>query len=280
MFLFTFLLYHTRWSLSRGFFNFFLTFFFRLGEVALPLPCTFIIPHLDRFVKGYFEFFLLCSRHNPSFLQLNGSGSHLYSAHLHTMRSVHRVEDLLALVGTHLSWSPHPPLLCLNYITNLAICQDLFEKICWRCDSNAHHPFADSTDDTSHRWENPTRTGGVAHRGTLRNRRTPSAFCTKSYILPRRYLARTSSKEVSGLEPPSVPPKFVMRSRTALHPGTNQGLLLYPYCITTWEICQEGIFLFADFFYSVYLVTHLGVPCGDFPLDIISIPQTAPKVNR
>ena len=43
---------------------------------------------------------------------------------------------------------------------------------------NAHHPFADSTEDTSHRWENPTRTGGVAHRGTLRNRRTPSAFCT------------------------------------------------------------------------------------------------------
>ena len=50
--------------------------------------------------------------------------------------------------------------------------------MCWRCDSNAHHPFTDSTEDTSHRWENPTRTGGVAHRGTLRNRSTPSVFCT------------------------------------------------------------------------------------------------------
>ena len=54
----------------------------------------------------------------------------------------------------------------------------LARVLCWRCDLNAHHPFADSTEDTSHRWENPTRTGGVAHRGTLRNRRTPSAFCT------------------------------------------------------------------------------------------------------
>ena len=57
-------------------------------------------------------------------------------------------------------------------------------------------------------------------------------FFAKSYIFPRRYLARTSSKEASGLEPPSVSPKFVMRSRTALHPGASQGLLLYPYCIT------------------------------------------------
>ena len=97
------LLYHTRWSLSRGFFNFFLTFF-RLGEVVLPLPCTFIIPHLDRFVKGYFEFFLLCSRHNPSFLQLNGSGSHLYPPNLHTLGSrqsaeTERGKSYIALVG-------------------------------------------------------------------------------------------------------------------------------------------------------------------------------------
>ena len=81
----------------------------------------------------------------------------------------------------------------------------------------------------------------------------------KSYIFPRRYLARTSSKEVSGFEPPSVPPKFVMRSRTALHPGTNQGLLLYLYCITTWVICQEEFSLSLDFFYSVYHLTHFGV---------------------
>jgi hypothetical protein len=43
---------------------------------------------------------LLCSRHNPAFLQRTGSGSHLYSAHLHTMRSDRGAEVLLALVGT------------------------------------------------------------------------------------------------------------------------------------------------------------------------------------
>ena len=69
---------------------------------------------------------LLCSRHNPAFLQRTGSGSHLYTANLHTLRSVHRVEDLLALVGTHILWSPHPPLLYLDYITLLVICQALF----------------------------------------------------------------------------------------------------------------------------------------------------------
>ena len=61
---------------------------------------------------------------------------------------------------------------------------------------------ADSTDDTSHRWENSTRTSGVAFWQTPRNRRTPSVFYTKSYIFPRRYLARTSSKE-NGWESPS-----------------------------------------------------------------------------
>ena len=73
---------------------------------------------------------------------------------------------------------PCPRLSYLDYSTHLAICQALFYFFCWRCGSNAHHPLADSTEDTSHRWENPTRTGGVAQRGTLRNRRTPSVFCT------------------------------------------------------------------------------------------------------
>ena len=58
---------------------------------------------------------LLCNRHNPAFLQRTGSGSHLYTANLHTLRSVHRVEVLLALVGTHLFVvalpSPFVPLL-------------------------------------------------------------------------------------------------------------------------------------------------------------------------
>ena len=65
-----------------------------------------------------------------------------------------------------------------NILPTLGGYSNLLARMCWRCDSNAHHPFADSTEDTSHRWENPTRTGGVAHRGTLRYRSTPSAFCT------------------------------------------------------------------------------------------------------
>ena len=38
---------------------------------AMRFPfCTFIIPHLDCFVKGYFEFFLrYCIAHNPLLLQ-------------------------------------------------------------------------------------------------------------------------------------------------------------------------------------------------------------------
>ena len=55
-----------------------------------------------------------------------GTGSHLYSANTNTLRSVHWVEVLLALVGTHISWSPHPPLLCFHYTTHCGICQALF----------------------------------------------------------------------------------------------------------------------------------------------------------
>ena len=83
-------------------------------------------------------------------------------------------------------------------------------------------------------------------------------FFAKSYIFPRRYLARTSSK---GTRPFSL---F----------GTPCPRLLYPYCITTWEICQEvfeisfkGLFLLGapltlgvlwtplDF---SYIVSHIG----------------------
>ena len=38
-------------------------------------------------------------------------------------------KDLLALVGTHISWSPHPPLLCFHYTTLCSICQALFWKL-------------------------------------------------------------------------------------------------------------------------------------------------------
>jgi hypothetical protein len=58
-----------------------------------------------------------------------GTGSHLYTANANTLRSVHRNKDLLALVGTHLSWSPCPPLLCFHYSTHSAICQALFCQV-------------------------------------------------------------------------------------------------------------------------------------------------------
>lgn len=77
MFLFTFLLYHILSYLSRGFFIFFWGNFFPQGG-------------------------LLCSRHNPAFLQRTGSGSHLYSANLHTLRSGHGAEVLLTLVSLSL----------------------------------------------------------------------------------------------------------------------------------------------------------------------------------
>ena len=87
--------------------------------------CLLIVSHLEPFVKRFFRFFskvaepdticrlrwsnrftamekVLCSRHNPSLLQLNGSGSHLYPAHLHTVRSDHGAEVLLTLVGLSL----------------------------------------------------------------------------------------------------------------------------------------------------------------------------------
>ena len=62
----------------------------------------------------------------PYYFNSWGTGSHLYTANANTLRSVHRVEVLLALVGTHILWSPRPPLLCFYYSTLLAICQALF----------------------------------------------------------------------------------------------------------------------------------------------------------
>lgn len=61
--------------------------------------------------------------------------------------------------------APIIPRLYLYYNTRLAFCQEVFLVFCWRCDSNAHHPIADSTDDTSHRWENSTRTSRMAFWG-------------------------------------------------------------------------------------------------------------------
>ena len=117
--------------------------------------CTCIIPHLDSVVKRYFELFFQGRRAcyylpirevksflrlekvafvscvSPTFFQPAGSGSHLYPAHRNTVRSDHGAEVLLALVGTHFSWSPCPPLLYPYCITTWEICQELFSSS-WR----------------------------------------------------------------------------------------------------------------------------------------------------
>ena len=64
----------------------------------------------------------------PYYFNSWGTGSHLYTANANTLRSVHWVEDLLALVGTHISWSPHPPLLYPYCITTWAVCQGVFRN--------------------------------------------------------------------------------------------------------------------------------------------------------
>jgi hypothetical protein len=73
------------------------------------------------------SFFLLCSRHHPSLLQLNGSGSHLYTAHLHTMRSMSLSGYVLLrlLVSWGLPLRPSS-LLCLYYNTGFWVCQEVF----------------------------------------------------------------------------------------------------------------------------------------------------------
>ena len=86
--------------------------------------CSRLVP---RSIVGVPVAFVSCV--SSTFFQPARSGSHLYTANRNTLRSVHRVEDLLALVGTHLSWSPHPPLLCFHYTTLCGICQALFLKI-------------------------------------------------------------------------------------------------------------------------------------------------------
>jgi hypothetical protein len=85
---------------------------------------------------------------------------------------------------------PYPPLLYLDYSTHLAICQDLFYFFTGGATRTHIIPVADSTDDTSRRWENPTRTGGVAFWRTPRNRSTPSVFCTCIIAHPKPFVNR------------------------------------------------------------------------------------------
>ena len=56
-----------------------------------------------------------------------GTGSHLYSANTNTLRSGHRVEVLLTLVGLPFSRLPYPRLLYPYCITTWAVCQEVFQ---------------------------------------------------------------------------------------------------------------------------------------------------------
>ena len=68
-----------------------------------------------------------CIAHNPLLLQLLGHWfTFIYRKCEHLAVEDFVSKDLLALVGTHILWSPCIPHLYLDYITNLAICQDLF----------------------------------------------------------------------------------------------------------------------------------------------------------
>ena len=94
-------------------------------------------------------------------------------------------------------------------------------------------------------------------------------FCAKSYIFPRRYLARTSSK---GTRPFSL---F----------GSRYPRLLYPYCITTWAVCQGVSYIFSEFFFeSTYARATLAMASIRLrlpsPLDTNSIPHPPPDCNR
>ena len=70
----------------------------------------------------------LCNRHNPTFLQPWGSGSHLYTANRYTLRwDVFVGQVLLALVGVPSSGCLSSSL-CTYYSTLLVVCQEVFEK--------------------------------------------------------------------------------------------------------------------------------------------------------
>lgn len=100
---------------------------FKGAGCALTIPTGALVRLSARVValyRGCPVAFVSCV--SSTFFQPARSGSHLYTANRNTLRSVHRVEVLLALVGTHLSWSPHPPLLCFHYTTLCGICQALF----------------------------------------------------------------------------------------------------------------------------------------------------------
>lgn len=71
---------------------------------------------------------LLCSRHHPALLRQTGTGSHLYTAYLHTMRSGLGTSVLLTLMSAALTSSqapygsllfglPRPRLLYIYYNT-------------------------------------------------------------------------------------------------------------------------------------------------------------------
>ena len=85
------------------------------GPLKKKFPFRILIP------KGV----LLCSRHHPSLLQRNGTGSHLYTANLHTLRWTSSGVVLLTLVGQPLRLAT--PSFHYYYSTLGAICQGFFK---------------------------------------------------------------------------------------------------------------------------------------------------------
>ena len=69
---------------------------------------------------------LLCSRHHPPFLQRSGTGSHLYTANLHTLRWTSSGVVLLTLVGLTLRVAT--PSFHYYYTTLDLICQEVFQN--------------------------------------------------------------------------------------------------------------------------------------------------------
>ena len=110
--------------------------------------CLLIIAHLGLIVKRFFEKslaipdiflgdqLLVSWLHHqglafvvgisPTLFQPVGSGSHLYSAHLHTMRSGHGVKGLTDSRGSFPLGLPCPRLLYPYCITTWEICQEFF----------------------------------------------------------------------------------------------------------------------------------------------------------
>ena len=127
---------------------------------------------------------LLCSRHNPAFLQRTGSGSHLYSANLHTLRSrTLSSRTYPTLVGLATLLLPCFPHLHPYYSTRMGICQGVFKSFL-KLFFNQHHslahcvPLVDSLVTGVSRLSFPLDTISIPHLG-----RFVKGFGRKSFFI-------------------------------------------------------------------------------------------------